>query len=36
MECMLRAVFVSLVDRSHVWDILNAKPFYSQDIAQGS
>jgi len=36
MECMLRTGRVSLVDRSHFWDILNAKPFYSQDIAQGS
>lgn len=27
MECTLRAGCLSLVDRSHFWDILKAKPF---------
>ena len=35
MECMLRTGHVSLVDRSRFWDILNAKPFYSQSAFRG-
>lgn len=30
MECTLRTACVSLVDWSHFWDVLKAKPFYSQ------